>query len=75
MSTPAPYNLGALRKMLGMLLADISDTKKRGYLTNLNPMVTPVNIEYYIESSKALDTMVRETIILILLCENKDDQD
>lgn len=71
MSTPAPFNLEILRSMLEMLLRDIPEEKKREYLSNLNPMVTPVNQEYYLDGPASLDTLVLETIILILLYENK----
>ena len=70
MSTPAPVNLESLRGLFRLLLFAIPAAVKREFLVNLNPMVTPVNIEYYLEG-QALDTMVLETLVLIFLYENK----
>ena len=70
MSVPAPVNLESLRGLFRMLLSRIREDQKREMLYNLNSMVTPVNIEYYLEGH-ALDTMLLETMVLIFLHENK----
>ena len=64
-----PIDQDALRRMLRMLLSAIPAKVKREFLTNLNPMVTPVNVDYYL-SSNDLDVMVLETIVLMLLAES-----
>jgi hypothetical protein len=64
-------NVQALRGFIGMMLLDLDETTKRQYLTNLNPMVTPVNIDYYLEGNE-LDVMVTETIVLMMLAEGRE---
>lgn len=70
MSTPAPVNLESLRGLFRMLVARIRDDEQRKMLYNLNPMVTPVNIEYYLDGHD-LSTMLIETLVLTFLHENK----
>lgn len=70
MSVPAPVNLESLRGLFRMLATAIPYTVKKELLSNLNPMVTPVNVEYYLDGQD-IDTMLVETMVLVFLYENK----
>ena len=70
MSTPAPVNLEILRSLFKLLTTAIPYKVKMELLTGLNPMVTPVNVEYYLDGQD-IDTMLVETMVLVFLSQNK----